>query len=49
MWDTDKEAYIRRYEKAGKALASFETDITRYQQLQEEVQVGGAARAAHVS
>lgn len=39
MWEVDKEGYIRRYEKAQKGLSSFEADIQRYLQLQEEVQV----------
>jgi dynein heavy chain, axonemal len=34
MWDQDKEAYIRRYEKAQKPLASFETDIQKYISIQ---------------
>lgn len=38
MWEVDKEAYIRRYEKAQKPLSSFEADIHRYIQLQDEVQ-----------
>lgn len=37
IWEADKEAYIRRYEKANKPLSSFEGDIQRYLQLQEEV------------
>lgn len=38
MWETDRDGYIRRYEKAMKPLSSFETDIQRYLQLQDEVQ-----------
>ncbi len=35
MWDQgDKEAYIRRYEKAQKPLSSFEADIQKYLGLQ---------------
>ena len=30
IWEVDKEAYIRRYEKAQKPLTSFEADISRY-------------------
>lgn len=41
MWEVDKEGYIRRYEKAQKGLSSFEADILKYMQLQEEVQVRG--------
>lgn len=37
MWEIDKEGYIRRYEKAQKALASFEADVQRYINLEEEV------------
>ena len=35
----DKEAYIRRYEKAQKPLSSFEADISRYLQQKDKVQV----------
>ena len=38
MWEVDKDAYIRRYEKAQKPLSSFESDIQKYLQLQEDVQ-----------
>lgn len=40
VWETDKERYIRRYEAAQppKPLSSFEADIQRYLQLQDEVQ-----------
>jgi hypothetical protein len=27
LWDQDKDAYIRRYEKAQKPLSSYEMDI----------------------
>lgn len=37
LWDQDKDAYIRRYEKAGKPLSSFIADITKHTDLQEEV------------
>lgn len=37
MWDQDKEAYIRRYEKARKPLSAFDADITKYMGLQDEV------------
>ncbi|CAD7695690.1 unnamed protein product, partial [Ostreobium quekettii] len=37
LWDQDKDAYIRRYEKAQKPLTSFISDITKYLDLQEEV------------
>lgn len=39
MWEGDKEAYIRRYEKAKKPLSSFEADIQKYLQLQVGVGV----------
>jgi hypothetical protein len=31
LWDQDKDAYIRRYEKAQKPLSSYEADVTEYQ------------------
>ncbi|KAK9846646.1 hypothetical protein WJX81_008333 [Elliptochloris bilobata] len=37
VWDQDKDAYMRRYEKAQKPLAAFESDITRYADLAEEI------------
>jgi dynein heavy chain len=37
MWDQDKEAYIRRYEKARKPLSAFDADISKYLELQDEV------------
>jgi dynein heavy chain, axonemal len=43
VWEVDKEAYIRRYEKAQKALASFEADIARYLALKAEVGTEEAA------
>ncbi len=33
VWEADRDAYIRRYEKAQKPLSSFEADITRYLQV----------------
>ncbi len=30
LWDQDKDAYMRRYEKAQKPLSSFEADINEY-------------------
>jgi dynein heavy chain len=30
LWDQDKDAYIRRYEKAQKPLSSYEADVTEY-------------------
>ena len=38
IWDNDKEAYIRRYQKAKKNLASFDSDVCKYKDLQDEVQ-----------
>lgn len=35
LWDQDKDAYIRRYEKANKPLSSYELDIKEY--LNKEV------------
>ncbi|GIM07381.1 hypothetical protein Vretimale_11536 [Volvox reticuliferus] len=37
VWEADRDAYIRRYEKAQKPLSSFEADIARYLQLIEEI------------
>lgn len=37
LWDQDKDAYIRRYEKANKPLSSYELDIKEY--LNKEVGV----------
>ena len=34
VWEIDRDAYIRRYERAQKPLSSFELDIQRYIQLQ---------------
>jgi hypothetical protein len=45
IWEIDKEAYIRRYEKAGKSLAAFEADIARYVALQ----VSGVVELRHES
>ena len=33
IWDVDKDAFMRRYAKANRALTAFETDITRYKEL----------------
>ncbi|KAJ7527535.1 hypothetical protein O6H91_16G059900 [Diphasiastrum complanatum] len=38
VWDQDKDAYIRRYERAKKPLSAFESDILKYRDLQEDVQ-----------
>ena len=37
IWDVDKDAFMRRYAKANRALTAFETDITRYKELQQEI------------
>eukprot|EP00798_Chlamydomonas_sp_ICE-L_P021926 gene21926-28972_t len=37
IWEVDKDAYMRRYEKAQKPLSSFDADIQRYNQLQDDV------------
>jgi hypothetical protein len=37
LWDQDKDAYTRRYEKANKPLSSYELDIREY--LNKEVRV----------
>nr|AML30862.1 axonemal inner arm dynein heavy chain 6 [Marsilea vestita] len=38
VWDQDKDAYIRRYERAKKPLSAFDSDIVKYQDLQDDVQ-----------
>eukprot|EP00966_Prymnesium_polylepis_P037842 878023-Prymnesium_polylepis.1 len=38
IWDVDKDAFMRRYAKANRALTAFETDITRYKELQQDIQ-----------
>ncbi|EFJ08553.1 hypothetical protein SELMODRAFT_185288 [Selaginella moellendorffii] len=38
IWDQDKDAFIRRYERAKKPLSAFESDIVKYRDLQEDVQ-----------
>ena len=38
IWDVDKDAFMRRYAKAGRQLTAFETDITRYKELQHDIQ-----------
>ncbi|CAM6114547.1 unnamed protein product [Calypogeia fissa] len=38
VWDQDKDAYIRRYERAKKPLSAFEADIIKYKDLIEDVQ-----------
>lgn len=43
LWDQDKDAYIRRYEKAKKPLNAFVMDITKHLDLQEEVMSEDAA------
>ena len=38
IWDVDKDAFMRRYAKANRALTAFETDITRYKELGHDIQ-----------
>jgi dynein heavy chain len=38
IWDVDKDAFMRRYAKANRALTAFETDITRYKELAHDIQ-----------
>ena len=38
IWDVDKDAFMKRYAKANRALTAFETDITRYKELQHDIQ-----------
>lgn len=37
VWDGDKEAYMRRYEKAQKPLSIYEQDIQGYRATQKAV------------
>ena len=37
IWDVDKDAFMRRYAKANRQLDAFETDITRYKELQHDI------------
>ena len=38
LWDTEKEAYIKKYAKHAKSPSQFDTDISRYRSQQQEVQ-----------
>ena len=38
IWNTDKEAFIRRYANTKRPLASFDMDITRYKNHQQDIQ-----------
>ena len=38
IWDVDKDAFMRRYAKANRALTAFETDIARYRELRQDIQ-----------
>ncbi|WIA33430.1 hypothetical protein OEZ86_006562 [Tetradesmus obliquus] len=38
LWDQDKDAYIRRYEKAQKPLSSYEADVSEYMNKEDEIQ-----------
>ena len=38
LWDSDKDAFIRRYAKANRSLAQFDFDITAYKDQQQDVQ-----------
>ena len=39
IWDYDKDNWMRRYAKANRTLASFESDIQKYKELQTEIQL----------
>jgi dynein heavy chain, axonemal len=39
VWENDKDGFIRRYAKAGRALSQFDADIARYRELQADIQV----------
>ena len=38
IWDVDKDAFMRRYAKANRALTAFETDIVRYKDVLMDIQ-----------
>ncbi|CAM9180031.1 unnamed protein product [Ectocarpus fasciculatus] len=38
LWEMDKEAFIRKYAKANRGPVQFDADITRYKNLQGEIQ-----------
>jgi len=38
IWNTDKAAFIRRYANTKRPLASFDMDITRYKNNQQDIQ-----------
>eukprot|EP00163_Fabomonas_tropica_P002875 TRINITY_DN1232_c0_g1_i1.p1 TRINITY_DN1232_c0_g1~~TRINITY_DN1232_c0_g1_i1.p1 ORF type:complete len:4516 (+),score=1594.38 TRINITY_DN1232_c0_g1_i1:127-13674(+) len=38
IWELDKGAFIRRYAKANKPLSTFDADVTKYRDLQNEIQ-----------
>jgi dynein heavy chain len=38
LWEMDKDAYIRKYAKANRGPSQFDADITRYKNLQQEIQ-----------
>ena len=48
IWDQDKEAYIRRYDKAKKPLSAFDTDISKYKELSEDVVSTAPTTRAHI-
>ncbi|BDA42104.1 Dynein heavy chain 2, axonemal [Coccomyxa sp. Obi] len=37
LWDQDKDAFMRRYEKAQKPLAAFEADIRRHRDIIDDI------------
>lgn len=45
LWDQDKDAYIRRYEKAQKPLSSYEADVTEY--MNKEASDGSCRSHVH--
>jgi hypothetical protein len=47
LWDQDKDAYMRRYEKAQKPLSSYEADVTEYNNKQVGTPVTYQVPAKH--
>ncbi|CAL8461618.1 g1149 [Coccomyxa elongata] len=45
LWDQDKDAFMRRYEKAQKPLAAFEADIRRHRDIIDDITSESASEA----
>lgn len=46
LWEADKDAYVRRYERAQKPLSSYEADINEYISKQASGNTGSTMLAA---